>query len=389
MLRIVHLADAHIGQPYTSPKFRNCRSALRRARIEALERAVELANERRAHFLVVAGDLFDRIAVDDADIGAVAAALAGFKGDAALVVPGNHDHVSPGDEPNDLWRRLRRGLEELEAGSPEQRAGAERVHLLLEAVQLDLEADGTRVRFYPCPCTSKTSESHAIGWVRDAERLPGGGLHVGIAHGNLEGLALDREGRYFHMTQAELEDAGVDLWLLGHVHRPWPATGGTARHRIFMSGTTAPEDVKSNHRGTAWLLEIEGGVVRRHEQLVTGRLDFRRVALALHPDTGLAEVERALGDGTPNERVLELVLTGELTPEQHDALAELVRRVEAEGRFLFLSCSRDEVARRLPASDIVAQAPEGTATRRFLEALARSENPADLYIAHELNGANG
>ena len=377
MIRIAHFADAHVGMPYSSQKFRSCRKALRDERIESVRRAVAQANGRDAHFLVVAGDLFDGIDVAEPDIAAVAAALAEFGGHATLVLPGNHDHVSPGDDSNTLWRKFERALDAL--GSSDAP-----VHLLLEATPVDFELGGQRIRFFPCPCTSKTSERHAIGWVRDAERLPAGGLHVGIAHGNLEGLGLDRERRYFNMTRAELEAAGIDLWLLGHVHRPSPMNGGTGQQSIFMPGTTAPEDVRSNHGGTAWLLEIEGTVVRRHELLTTGRYDMRRFTIELSPAEGIAPVRRALDDGAPEGRIVDLQLTGELTPEQYDELNALLREHEGADRFLVLTCTKEGVKRRRPAREIVDATPAGGQTHRFLTSLLESGNPEDLYLANEL-----
>jgi 3',5'-cyclic AMP phosphodiesterase CpdA len=377
MIRIAHFADAHVGMPYSSQKFRSCRKALRDERIESVRRAVAQANGRHAHFLVVAGDLFDGIELADAEIAAVAAALAEFTGHATLILPGNHDHVSPGDDSNTLWGKFDRALDALGTlAAP--------AHLLLEATPVDFEIGGQRVRFFPCPCTSKTSERHAIGWVRAAERLPAGGLHVGIAHGNLEGLGLDSERRYFNMTRAELESSGLDLWLLGHVHRPSPVNGGTGQQSIFMPGTTAPEDVKSNHGGTAWLLEIEGTVVRRHELLTTGRYDMRRFTIALTPAEGIAPVQRALDDGAPEGRIVDLQLTGELTPDQYDELNALLREYEDGNRFLVFTCTKEGVKRRRPAHEIVEGAPAGSRTRKFLTAISEGAHAEDLYLAQEL-----
>jgi exonuclease SbcD len=378
MIKIVHAADIHVGMKYSSAKYAKCRNELRQARIESLARVVQQANEHHADFLVIAGDLFDDTevepnSVDRKSIGAVARELAAFEGLAALILPGNHDHVCTGDS---VWGTLQRELDD---------QNAERVYLLLDAKPRDMTVNDASVRFYPCPCTSKTSPDHAIGWVQAAERKHGA-LHIGIAHGNLEGLGLDREKRYFNMTRAELEATGVDLWLLGHVHRPSPAHGGNALQKIFMSGTTAPEDVKSNHEGSAWLLEIEGNTVRSHQMLATGKYRFNRLEATLNPTDGIGLVVEELKRGERADRVLDLVLDGELLDHQYDELMKLLSTQEEQDEFLLFTCKPEpeRLRKREPASHIVRAAPAGTKTREFLEQLAASTHADDVFLAEKL-----
>ena len=57
--RILHTADNHIGISFGRYPDAVC-DRLLEERFTALERIVATANEREAHFLVVAGDLFDK-----------------------------------------------------------------------------------------------------------------------------------------------------------------------------------------------------------------------------------------------------------------------------------------------------------------------------------------
>src|SRR5690606_1640282 len=66
-------------------------------------------------------------------------------------------------------------------------------------------------------------------------------------------LHCDRDqpgSRYAPVTSAELASAAVDVWLLGHVHRPDFAQGGGYLGSIF-----AADPGEEGSRG-AWLLDV-------------------------------------------------------------------------------------------------------------------------------------
>lgn len=180
----MHTADNHIGI-----EFRNqpvLRDRLKQERLEALRRIVDEASVRDCHFLVVAGDLFDSVNVPAKLIAEVSGILAAFTGD-VLVLPGNHDFYEGRDSR--LW------------GEFLQRVTAPNIHLLSEHAPVVFHAEGREVVLYPCHCPSKHAEKHVAGWVSEVPKTPGA-LHIGIAHGNVEGLGRDDEGNYFNMTWA-------------------------------------------------------------------------------------------------------------------------------------------------------------------------------------------
>jgi metallophosphoesterase superfamily enzyme len=68
---------------------------VRRARLEAARRVVEVAQEQDAQFIVVAGDTFEDNAVDRLLVQKVADILGAFAGPVYLIA-GNHDALVPG-----------------------------------------------------------------------------------------------------------------------------------------------------------------------------------------------------------------------------------------------------------------------------------------------------
>jgi exonuclease SbcD len=84
-----HLADAHVGAWPRNPPLRD------RLR-ESVLRAIEVARERDAQFLLVSGDLFHTPVPDPAEVAPVAAQLRRFVADGrrVYVVYGSHDYVA-------------------------------------------------------------------------------------------------------------------------------------------------------------------------------------------------------------------------------------------------------------------------------------------------------
>ena len=222
-IRIVHTADNHLDLPFKQYPA-EVADRLIEERFLALGRLVAVANERNAHFFVVAGDLFDSTRVKVGDIDKAAAVLRGFDGVAVIVVPGNHDHYA--NSETEVWRRFRRATE----------ADA-RIDLLVDPAVKSYDVEGQAVHFFPCACPSKTGAEPTIGWVAESAAQHATGLKIGIAHGNVTGLGLDAEGQYFNMEPAALEAAGIATWLLGHIHVPFPTSESGERSPYFMART--------------------------------------------------------------------------------------------------------------------------------------------------------
>jgi len=235
-IKIMHTADHHIGI-----EFRNqpeLREILKKERLEALKRIVSEANTRQCDFLVLAGDLFENHNVSQVLVNQVCDILTIFTGQ-VLVVPGNHDYYQEADPG--LWTHFRDNTEH------------SNIHLLVRHEPEIFQADGKDVCFYPCYCPSRHADQHVIGWVADRQKASNA-LHIGIAHGNVQGLGRDDEGQYFNMTPEDLRAAGVHCWLLGHIHAPSPLPGYVGGDLFFMPGTHTPEHMKRSTEGYAWFI---------------------------------------------------------------------------------------------------------------------------------------
>jgi len=366
-IRILHTADNHIGLSYSRyPDV--VRDRLLEERFSALERLVATANERQAHFFVIAGDLFDKVNVPKSLVERTVKVLREFHGEAVLVLAGNHDYCEGPDSK--LWKWFRNA------------AGDSPVIALTDQEAREFHGDDYQVRFYACPCPSKHAKEPVIGWVADEEKSPDM-LHIGIAHGNVEGLGLDADQRYFNMSEDELRKAGLHTWLLGHIHVPSPSPGTTGRPVYFMPGIHTPDSVKCSHPGHAWWIELEPDASCRHEQLSPGAIRFVRFTRSLNHAADIAALKASCAALDAPNTILDLQLTGRL----HEAeITELNQALDAlQPSFPHLSREQD-IAQALDAAAIAKRFPEGTLPHALLQSLLADEqlHPGDAHLALEL-----
>jgi exonuclease SbcD len=368
-IRILHTADNHLGLP-----FRNypaeVRSELAAERFAALSRLVDEANERKADFFVVAGDLFDSPRMKVGDVEHAAAILRGFAGTAVLVLPGNHDHHSGTD--SELWKRFRGETE-----------GAAQVELLAAAEVKSYDLAGRQVHFFPCPCPSKTGREATIGWVTEAARRHPEGLRIGIAHGNVPGLGLDAGDQYFSMEPAALESAGMATWLLGHIHVPFPTNDSGTSSPYFMAGTHTPDSLRCRHAGSAWWIECAEYRVTHYERITPGRVRFARLERRLLGPDDIAALTRDCRDLQATPTILDLQLVGRLSAAER---TELETAIEAmRSGFLAIGLENEGLRERIDAEQIAARYRGGGLAERLLLALLDDmEHPDAATLAHEL-----
>jgi len=368
-IRIVHTADNHIGLPFKQYPA-EVAGRLVEERFSALDRLVAAANSREAHFLVVAGDLFDTTRVRVADIDRAATLLRGFAGLAVIVVPGNHDHYA-GPE-TEVWKRF---LKATEADA--------HIDLLVKPAVQSYDVDGQAVHFFPCPCPSKTGGESTIEWVGEAARGHAGSLRIGIAHGNVTGLGLDAEGRYFTMEPAALEAAGVATWLLGHIHVPFPTSETGERSPYFMAGTHTPDSLRCRHAGSAWSIECDGDRVTRYERLAAGRVGFQRLEQEVVSVGDVADLVRTCGEIDAPSTVLDLRLSGRLSTAERTHLTAEIDRLRPA--FLNLTDDLGDIHDRIDAAQIEERYRSGGLAQRLLSALLEdADHPDAATLAHQL-----
>ncbi len=198
-IRFVHASDLHLDATFGGVDALDDKvaGALERSTLEALDRVVQLCVDRKADFLVIAGDLYNsadrslraelafqramrRLA--DADIG-------------AFVVHGNHD-------PVDGWSA---GLELPESVVVFPADKVERREVVRNGETICVVYG----RSFP---TRRVTENLALGFSREKSDP----LAVAVLHANVG----QREGwdNYAPCSVEDLRAADMDYWALGHIH---------------------------------------------------------------------------------------------------------------------------------------------------------------------------
>ena len=361
-IRIVHTADNHIGM-----KFNNYPPAVKEQLIEerflALQRIVQKGNEAKAHFLVVAGDLFDNLNVPQRDVKRVVDIFSKFEQE-VLVLPGNHDFYE--NTNGSFWDKFR------------QFAG-KNIHLLCEYEQMEFEISERKIIFFPACCRSKHSAENMIGWVSDSH-IEKGNFNIGIAHGNVEGLGLGGD-QYFNMTPEELISAGLDCWLLGHIHAPYPAQVLSKNPGFFFSATHTPDGFDNKRDGYCWFLEFDEEKNVKMEQWKSGAMKFYEFAFEI---TAEEDIEAFLNEMDALDKAKSLVrvkLTGRLNGETLDSLNK--KCSELKELMLYFEVQEMAIRLNIDKDYINSNYTENSLPHHLLTQLAQDDD-LTLQLANQL-----
>jgi DNA repair exonuclease SbcCD nuclease subunit len=237
-MRILCAADIHLGRQPSMSAFPGQTLTFR----SAWDFVVDAAIRERADLLVLAGDLVER---DNRYFEAWAPLKAGVErllraGVTIAAIAGNHDsEVLPR-----LHADLARELEPAEAGrflllgSRDGKLGV----WTQEVVRFG--ADALRLVGWSFPAHQHSADPFH-GWAA----VPGDLPTLGLLHGDLEVA----RSPYAPFTAAALRAAGLDRWVLGHIHAP--SARGAAP---FYCGSPIPLRASETGAHGCWLLTLEG-----------------------------------------------------------------------------------------------------------------------------------
>lgn len=359
-IKILFTADNHFGISYSS--FSGAKSNLLKERTDAFERMVAYANENKMNYFIIGGDLFDKVNIADKKIKEIAEILGKFNGDLVVIIPGNHDFYEGTDKS--LWSKFNEFI------------NPEKIVVLKEYEVFDHQSGNHLVNFFPACCRTLHSETNNIGWVKE-ETKQKECINIGIAHGNVTGLGPDEGERYFNMTKQELESCGLDLWLLGHVHVPYPTIDILNDNpRIFMAGTHMPDSWKFRHDGNAWDIEIDEHKSVKAKKFKPSEIKITELDFNVNNNIDLDTLQRELDALPKPTTALRLNIKGRLDEEQKSRLLELINsNTEA---FLTLEV-KNNVSRKIDAAMINDQYPNASLPHVLLSELLQ-EDPEGMAL---------
>ena len=295
-MRFLHTADWQIGMPARHARTRA--QAISAERPRTVKRIVDLANEQRVDFMLVAGDQFEDAAPNLSEIAQVVAALKSAIMP-VYVLPGNHDPAR-GDSPyaSPAWRAL----------------ADSKVVTVLDPTTF--EVPGGVLLASPCQKKYSIQDPTTI-----FQELPSadGAIRIGCAHGTLAiGFAQEfddgnQRGGYPIALNAASR-AGLSYVALGHWHSYFESKDGDAL--IAYSGTPEPTSFADRDCGTVSIVEINGPrAVPKVERMRVAGLTWHDPSFTIVKDvdfhSAVSELERI---PDPERAVIKATFRGFLAP---------------------------------------------------------------------------
>jgi exonuclease SbcD len=314
---------------------------------------------------VVGGDLFDRVSVVKNDIQRAADILGDFQGRLVAVLPGNHDFIT--QRPDGLWA-IFKGF-------------ADNNVLVLESSRpYPLKPYDLDSTLYAAPCHSKHSPENNIGWIREIEKDEEVRFHIGIAHGSLEGLSPDFNKDYYPMTESELVSCGLDLWLMGHTHIPYPAIPGS-KSKVFYPGTPEPDGFDCDHEGKGLFIEIDEDKVVKANFVSTGAYRFVHEEAEISSWKDAEEILAKYSEPTHGNTLLKLKMKGRLPEEEYRKLSLI--RDDLERKITLFQLDSTEVTIKITPDVIDREFTDQSFPYRLLKGLAETQDFEALQVAYE------
>lgn len=363
-MKIFLTSDVHLGMKFAG--YPSVQEKLIEARFEALKRCIDIANDRDCDLFVVGGDLFDRVSVAKGDIKRAADIVSDFQGRLVAVLPGNHDFIT--ERPDGLWA-IFKGF-------------ADNHVLVLESRKTyPLKPYDLDATLYAAPCESKHSQENNIGWIREIEKDTEVRFHIGIAHGSLEGVSPDFNKDYYPMTESELVSCGLDLWLMGHTHVPYPGIPGP-KTKVFYPGTPEPDGFDCDHEGKGLLIEIGEDKGIKASFVSTGTYRFVHEEAEINSWKDAEEILARYSDPSHGNTLLKLKMKGRLPEEEYTKLSLI--REDLEKKVTLFQFDPAEVMIKITPDVIDREFTEHSFPYRLLKRLAETQDFEALQAAYEV-----
>ena len=350
MVKFIHTADWQIGMK--ADHVGAVGKRVRSERFESARRVVEVAANKQADFIIVAGDTFEDNAVDRVLVQKVADILGRFAGPVYLI-SGNHDPLVSGS----VWEHA-------------AWKSHSNLHVITEAKPIEI--DGATL--YPCPLFEKYSLSDPTAWIDASNNTK---IAIGIGHGTVEGIS--QADVDFPIPRDAASRCGLDYLGIGHWHSysSYPSPDGIVR--MAYSGTHETTKFGERDSGNALLVEIsQRGSAPVLESIPTGGLQWTVIEESLSDAGDIIRVrEQIEALPTPSTTLVDLRINGILHLEDQ---AELVRIEELiQARFLYGRMDSSKLAPSPADESWLDALPAGVmhSVARKLQALSDPANTVD------------
>lgn len=313
-MRFLHTADWQMGM--RAGHVAEVAERVRAARLETARRIMALSRQHGAHFVLIAGDLFEDNQISDLLVHQVLLILGQAAPIPVYILPGNHDHLGGGSV------YARRAFQDPPGN----------VYVIRQAVPI--QVPGTQAVLLPYPISQKRSEEDPTASLPtvEGERL----IRVGVAHGSLR-----IPGKYqpddFPISLDAASRRALDYLALGHWHSFYQHDS-----RTVYPGTPEATGFDEPGSGMVSLVTIERrGAAPMVERVPVGGLRWtvREEVLTEPVETAVESLRTWIqGLPQPDHTLVRLRLRGRVTSGAQAVLKDFEAWTRA--RLLYLDLDR-------------------------------------------------
>jgi len=368
---LVHTSDVHLGAPlgWLGDRASEQREQIRRT----FSSIVDLAIEKKADCLLIAGDLFDSGNPPSSDVRFVLQEIGRFTsepGSAAVIFPGSHDSL---------------GASSVYANYADEFARVARLFVLGEDDRTTIDLTGPGISIRGTAPRSNRSTSHQLAGLAPSTDLP---FSVAVAHGSVNVVPVEPDDHPIELE--ELAAPGWTYFALGHWHS-WREIDGTSAPAVYAG---APEVMAVDQTGAGYVAVVDlgsdGAAVRKH------RVGVRTVAGAtIDVGTTLDAMAFAAGvrESVPADAdtILRLGLSGLLAIDSGFDETEFLAAVRGDyfqvvaGERTYHLRLDEEALERLPERLVIGQFAR--LMKKQLDAATREEERREIEDALQLGVA--
>ena len=374
MVRLFVTGDNHFGKKYD--RYPDVKDILIESRFESFREMVHKAEAEECDMFVITGDLFDNIStIKKSDVERIVDILSEFNGD-VLVLPGNHDYYT-GDEK--VWKTFKNALLNVDHN----------ITLLNEFRKYCFDVGDEKVNIYPAYCQSKHSRDNNLKWIKNETIDKSNGINIGIAHGAIEGVTPDLNGEYFMMSERELNEISMDVWLIGHTHIPYPndlkENEDVTGYRIFNAGTHEQTDLHNNTEGNCFIVSVEkmDGVSKVYaRRYISGKMRYFDLKINVSPDNDAALRNAILREIEAKEKnaVIRCRISGVIKQSEYEDRNLIYKEILSS--FLSYEVDDSELSEEISPEKVCSEFAETSFAAMYIERFY--DNPTELQMAYQL-----
>ncbi len=194
-IRCIHTGDIHLGMEFKSASFDNKQANTRRLELwETFNRIIDRCKQIKAHFLLIAGDLFEDEYCSVSDVKRIDSKFREISDTKVIISAGNHDTLGR----RSLYRLINWG---------------DNVHIFESNSINKLEFNDLNTVIWGLSWDKKLERDNLVDNIQvdDPNKI-----NILLVHGD----ALSKDSEYLTISKSALLNNAFDYVALGHIHKP-------------------------------------------------------------------------------------------------------------------------------------------------------------------------